>query len=159
MDHLSFCSSCFIHVSYILIYVVNSMLLESRFHVVYVPSTLIPWSVFLLMFPRYDFPQVCIEIPATQAEPLPCLCGLEETFDRAWHAALWATRLYNIHANLIKTIECLYKATSEVCCDNNIYCAQKETHIFMSLILCNIWSFEIYKIKTVRKKSAIMSRQ
>ena len=33
----------------------------------------------------------------------------------------------------------------------NVYCAQKETHIFMSLILCNIWSFEIYKIKTVRK--------
>ena len=25
-----------------------------------------------------------------------------------------------------------------------IYCAQRQTHIFMSLIVCNIWSFEIY---------------
>ena len=33
-----------------------------------------------------------------------------------WHAALWASiRLYNINANLIRTIECLYdKATSAV---------------------------------------------
>ena len=43
-------------------------------------------------------------------------------FNRVWHAALWATtRLYNINASLIRTIECLYdKVTSAVYYDNNI---------------------------------------
>ena len=45
----------------------------------------------------------------------------KKTFHRVWHAALWATmRLYNINGNLIRTIECLYKATSAVYYDNNI---------------------------------------
>ena len=46
----------------------------------------------------------------------------KKTFDRDWHAALWATmRLYNINDNLIRTIECLYNtATSAVYYDNNI---------------------------------------
>ena len=46
----------------------------------------------------------------------------KKAFDRVWHAALWATmRLYNINANLIRTIECLYdKETSAVKYDNNI---------------------------------------
>ena len=40
----------------------------------------------------------------------------KKTFDRVWHAALWATmRKYNISANLVRTIEQLYdKATSAV---------------------------------------------
>ena len=40
----------------------------------------------------------------------------KKTFDRVWHAALWATmRKYNISANLVCTIEQLYdKATSAV---------------------------------------------
>ena len=44
----------------------------------------------------------------------------KKAFDRVWHAALWATmRLYNINANLIRAIECLYnKATSAVYHDN-----------------------------------------
>ena len=39
-----------------------------------------------------------------------------KTFDRVWHASLWATmRKYNINANLVRTIEQLYdKATSAV---------------------------------------------
>ena len=46
----------------------------------------------------------------------------KKAFDAVWHAALWAAmRLYNINANMIRTIECLYdKATSAVCYDNNI---------------------------------------
>ena len=46
----------------------------------------------------------------------------KKAFDRVWHAALWATmRLYNINANLIRTIDCPYnKATSAVYLDNNI---------------------------------------
>ena len=45
----------------------------------------------------------------------------KKAFDRVWHAALWATmRLYNINANLIRTIECLYnKATNAVYHDSN----------------------------------------
>ena len=40
----------------------------------------------------------------------------QKTFDRVWHAALWATmRKYNISANLVRTIQQLYdKATSAV---------------------------------------------
>ena len=40
----------------------------------------------------------------------------KKTFDRVGHAALWATmRMYNISANLVRTIEQLYdKATSAV---------------------------------------------
>ena len=40
----------------------------------------------------------------------------KKAFDRVWHAALWATmRMYNIRANLVRTIEQLYdKATSAV---------------------------------------------
>lgn len=46
----------------------------------------------------------------------------KKAFDRVWHEALWATmRLYNINANLIKTIEHLYdKATSAVYHNNTI---------------------------------------
>ena len=46
----------------------------------------------------------------------------KKAFDRVWHEAFWATmRLYNINANLIRTIECLYnKATSAVYHDNNL---------------------------------------
>ena len=46
----------------------------------------------------------------------------KKAFDRVWHAALWATMgLYNINANLIRTIECLYnKAASAVYHNNNI---------------------------------------
>ena len=46
----------------------------------------------------------------------------KKAFDKVWHVALWAImRLYNINANLIRTIECLYdKATSAVLLDNNI---------------------------------------
>ena len=45
----------------------------------------------------------------------------KKAFDRVCHAALWATtRLYNINDNLIRTIECLYKATIAVYHDNNI---------------------------------------
>ena len=45
----------------------------------------------------------------------------KNAFDRVLHAALWATmRLYNINANLNRTIECPYdKATNEVYYDNN----------------------------------------
>ena len=48
--------------------------------------------------------------------------NFKKVLDRVWHAALWATiKLYNINANLIKTIECLFnKATSAVYHDNNI---------------------------------------
>ena len=44
------------------------------------------------------------------------LVDSKKAFDRVWHAALWATmRLYNINANLIRNIECLYnKATSSL---------------------------------------------
>ena len=50
------------------------------------------------------------------------LVDFKKSFDGVWHAALWATmRLFNINANLIRTIECLYdKATSAVYHDNNI---------------------------------------
>ena len=42
-------------------------------------------------------------------------------FDRVWHAALWAAmRLYNTNENLIRTTECLYKATSAVYHDTNL---------------------------------------
>ena len=46
----------------------------------------------------------------------------KKAFDRVWHAALWTTMtLYNINANLIITIECLYnKTASAVYHDNNI---------------------------------------
>ena len=46
----------------------------------------------------------------------------KKTFNRVWHAALWATmRLFNVNANLIRTIECLCnKATSVVYRDHNI---------------------------------------
>ena len=66
-------------------------------------------------------------------------------------------------ANHVQHIERLSRATCRVTChvvrrDSSeiefkrveiafiwkLYRAQKETHIFMSLILCNIWSFEIY---------------
>ena len=48
--------------------------------------------------------------------------NFKKVFGRVWHAALWTTvRLYNINANLIGTIECLYyKATDAICYDNNI---------------------------------------
>ena len=37
----------------------------------------------------------------------------KKAFDRVWHADVWATtRLYNINANLIRTIECLYHKES-----------------------------------------------
>ena len=46
----------------------------------------------------------------------------KKAFNRVRHAALWATmRLYNINANLIRTIECFYdKVTSAVYHDNTI---------------------------------------
>ena len=46
----------------------------------------------------------------------------KKAYDRVWHAALWATmRLYNINANLIRTIECLYnQATNAVYHDDKI---------------------------------------
>ena len=43
----------------------------------------------------------------------------KNSFDRIWHAALWATmRLFNTNANLIRTIECLYNKTGAVYHDN-----------------------------------------
>ena len=46
---------------------------------------------------------------------------VKKAFDRVWHATLWETmRLYNINATLIRTLECLNKATSAVYYDNNI---------------------------------------
>ena len=46
----------------------------------------------------------------------------KKAFDRVWHAALWATRrMYNISANLVRTIEQLYdKATNAVQMDGSI---------------------------------------
>ena len=45
----------------------------------------------------------------------------KKAFGRVWHAALSANmRLYSINNNLIRTTECLYKATSAVYHDNNI---------------------------------------
>ena len=46
----------------------------------------------------------------------------KKTFDRVWHAALWATiNLYNINGNIIKLIKNLYnKATSAVYLNNSI---------------------------------------
>ena len=45
----------------------------------------------------------------------------KKVFDRVWHAAWQPWGLYNINANLIRSIECLYdKETSAVYHDNNI---------------------------------------
>ena len=46
----------------------------------------------------------------------------KKTFDRVWHAALWATmRRYNIRANLVRTIKQLHdKATCAVQMNGNI---------------------------------------
>ena len=46
----------------------------------------------------------------------------KKTFDRVWHAALWATvKKYNISTNLIQVIKNLYnKATSAVLCNSSI---------------------------------------
>ena len=47
---------------------------------------------------------------------------LKKAFDRAWHAALWATmKKYNISANLIRVIKNLYdKVTSAVLFNSSI---------------------------------------
>ena len=52
-----------------------------------------------------------------QQELYHVFIDFKKTFDRVWHAALWATmRLYNINTNLINAIQNLYdKATSAVC--------------------------------------------
>ena len=37
------------------------------------------------------------------------LIDFKKAFDRVWHKALWATMTkYNINANIIRVIECLY---------------------------------------------------
>ena len=50
------------------------------------------------------------------------LVDFKKAVNRLWHLALWASmRLYNINANLIRTIECFYnKTTSTVYHDSNI---------------------------------------
>ena len=47
----------------------------------------------------------------------------DRVYDRVWHEALWATtRMYNISANLVRTIEQLYdKATSAVQMNGSIW--------------------------------------
>ena len=45
----------------------------------------------------------------------------KKAFDRVWHAALWATKKYNISTNLIQVIKNLYdKATSAVLSNGSI---------------------------------------
>ena len=49
-------------------------------------------------------------------EPMGVRLGVLKTFDRAWHAAIWATmQQYNSNANLVPASEQLYnKAISAV---------------------------------------------
>ena len=62
------------------------------------------------------------EILATPTNFYHVFVDFKKTLDRTWLAALWATiRLYDINANLMTTIKCLYDSvTSAVCYDNNI---------------------------------------
>ena len=57
---------------------------------------------------------LCEKYPQHQQNLYHVFVDFKTAFDRVWHAALWATmRMYNINANLVRTIEQLYnKATS-----------------------------------------------
>ena len=70
----------------------------------------------------FNLRKLCEKYLQHQQNLYHAFVDFKKAFDRLWHAALWANiRLYNINANLIKTIECLYnKATSIVYHDNNI---------------------------------------
>ena len=61
------------------------------------------------------------EISPAPARPLPCLHRLQKSFDRVWHAALWASMKKYITTNLIRVIKNLYdKATSAVLFNSSI---------------------------------------
>ena len=59
---------------------------------------------------------LCEEYLQHQQNLYHVFIDFKKAFDRVWHAALWATmRMYNISANLVRTMEQLYdKATSAV---------------------------------------------
>ena len=71
---------------------------------------------------RFNLGILCEKYLQHQQSLYHVFVDFKKTFNRFWHAALWATlRLHNINDNLIRTIECLYnKATSTVYHDNNV---------------------------------------
>ena len=71
---------------------------------------------------------------------IPALCTNSTSHITRMRTYLWDNR----HMTLQWGDQRSQTATFSVSIIIIIYCAQKETHIFMSLISWNIWSFEIY---------------
>ena len=65
---------------------------------------------------------LCEKYLQHQQDLYPVFVDFKKTFDRVWHAALWATmKMYNISSNLIRVIINLYdKATSAVLFNSSI---------------------------------------
>ena len=60
-----------------------------------------------------DLRHVCEKYPQHQQDLFHAFIDFKKTFDRVWHAAMWATmKKYNISANLIRAISHLCEKTT-----------------------------------------------
>ena len=65
---------------------------------------------------------LCEKYLQHQQDLYPVFVDFKKTFDRVWHAALWATmKMYNISTNLIQVIKNLYYKAISAVLSNSMY--------------------------------------